>query len=210
MGGEYFVRRELPAKWFERVDNSPDEAFYVQPRMVAHIDALTIDALTDFYREFIPAHADVLDLMSSWISHLPDDLPLGQVSGLGMNGEELANNPHLKDWCVHNLNTDPKLPYATHQFDRITLAVSIQYLTNPVEVMASAYDKLKPGGRICVAMSHRLFPTKAIAAFQQMSVEDRVQLVTHYLQEGGFKEVMFVDRSPSGADPLWLVVGSTS
>jgi SAM-dependent methyltransferase len=202
--------RELPEQWFERTDTSPDENFYAQPRMVAHINTATIDALTEFYREFVPEHASVLDLMSSWISHLPEDLSLGQVSGLGMNEEELANNPQLSDWCVHNLNTDPILPYVRHQFDRITLAVSIQYLTSPVEVMASAHDKLKPGGQICIAMSHRLFPTKAIAAFHQMSAEDRVRLVTHYLEEGGFGEVTFIDRSPVGADPLWLVVGTAS
>ena len=86
---------KLSSRFFQREDESPDEDFYAQPRMVAHIDSVTIDALTEFYREFIPAHADVLYLMSSWISHLPDDLSLGKVSGLGMNDEELANNPQL-------------------------------------------------------------------------------------------------------------------
>jgi SAM-dependent methyltransferase len=202
--------KELPTHWFERVDNNPDEDFYIQPRLVAHIDPETIAALTEFYREFIPAHSNVLDLMSSWISHLPLDLVLGRVSGLGMNAEELAQNPQLTDRCVLNLNTDPNLPYEADQFDRMTLAVSIQYLTSPIQVMSSAHDKLKPGGRICIAMSHRLFPTKAIAAFQQMPTKDRVSLVTHYLQEGGFSDVEFIDRSPMGADPLWLVVGTAN
>ena len=36
---------------------------------------------------------------------------------------------------------------------------------------------------------------------------DRVRLVSTYLELAGFRNVRFVDRSPEGADPLWLVVG---
>ena len=207
----YYNRRmtheELPAHWFEREDNSADEHFYRQPRLVTHIDDATIEALTSYYKTFIPPEADVLDLMSSWISHLPDDLTLGRVSGLGMNAEELAHNQRLSDWRVHNLNTNPELPYAEAAFDRILLAVSIQYLVQPLTVMASASQVLRPGGQICIAMSHRLFPTKAIAAFQRMPPEDRIQLVMAYLSSAGFVDVEFIDRSPPNADPLWLVVG---
>ena len=201
------MTEEMPEHWFDRVDSSADERFYLQPRMVAHIDDATIEQLSEFYGSFIPAGADVLDLMSSWISHLPDDLPLGRVAGLGMNAEELDNNKQLSDWCVHNLNTQPVLPYANHAFDRILIAVSIQYLVKPVEVLTSAKEVLKPGGRICIAMSHRLFPTKAIAAFQRLAANDRIQLVMYYLTAAGFVDVEFVDRSPPNADPLWLVVG---
>ena len=199
---------DIPPHWFDRADNSPDEAFYQQPRFVAHIDPATIDALTEFYREFIPADSSALDLMSSWISHLPPELPLSRSSGLGMNEAELAQNPQLSDWCVHNLNTEPALPYPPQSFDRVLIAVSIQYLTRPLEVMASINTTLKPQGQVCIAMSHRLFPTKAIAAFQRMTPQDRVRLVMYYLEHGGFKDIEFHDRSPSGADPLWLVTGT--
>jgi SAM-dependent methyltransferase len=196
---------DLPAHWFERIDNNPDEAFYDAPRLVAHIDPATITALTDFYRQFIPPGASVLDLMSSWISHLPADLQMSRIAGLGMNATELASNPRLTDWCVHNLNTDPQLPYAAQSFDRVLIAVSIQYLIRPVEVLSSVRSTLRAGGGICIAMSHRLFPTKAIAAFQQMPPEDRMRLVMLYLEQAGFAQVAFVDRSPGDADPLWLV-----
>lgn len=198
---------ELPAAWFERTDSSPDELFYSEPRLVQHIDTATIEALTEFYRTFIPSGADVLDLMSSWISHLPQELTLGRVAGLGMNATELEQNTQLTEWCVQDLNNEPKLPYSGSKFDRITLVVSIQYLVRPLEVMASAYQALKPGGKICIAMSHRLFPTKAIAAFTSMAPEDRIKLVCHYLESAGFQDVEFIDRSPPNADPLWLVVG---
>lgn len=197
----------IPEQFFQRADQSPDENFYQSPRFVTHIDQATIDALTRFYAEFIPAHARLLDLMSSWISHLPDDLTLDRVAGLGMNEAELAANPRLTDFCVHNLNRDPRLPYPSGSFDRVTIAVSVQYLIRPIEVMRSVHDVLASDGGVCIAMSHRLFPTKAIAAFQHLGVEDRLGLVRHYLTVAGFREIEIVDRSPAGADPLWLAVG---
>jgi SAM-dependent methyltransferase len=198
----------LPDGLFVRQDESPDSEFYRQPRFVAHIDAATIQALTEFYRSFIPDAADVLDLMSSWISHLPPEKTYGRVAGLGMNAEELAANPQLHDHSVHDLNADPLLPYAKDEFDRAMIAVSIQYLIKPVEVLASAGAALRAGGQICIAMSHRLFPTKAILAFHRLPPTDRVRLVSSYLELAGFQDVHFVDQSPDNADPLWLVIGT--
>lgn len=199
---------KLPSAMFRRVDEGADSEFYAEPRFVAHIDQATIDALSGFYRAFLPRGCDVLDLMSSWISHLPEDVDYRRVAGLGMNREELQGNPRLDDFVVHDLNDDPVLPFSENSFDRVVLAVSIQYLIRPVKVMASVHNVLRPGGQICIAMSHRLFPTKAIAAFQQLGSEDRVRLVARYLAMSGFSDVQFLDRSPSDADPLWLVIGS--
>ncbi len=197
----------MPASFFDRVDASPDERFYRQPRFVQHIDDVTIAALTDWYREFLPAESDVLDLMSSWVSHYPVEVPLGRVAGLGMNDEELGANPRLTEHCVHDLNLEPELPFDAETFDRATVAVSIQYLVRPVDVMRSAARTLRPGGRLCIAMSHRMFPTKAIRAFHQLQPADRVRLVGTYLHLGGFENVAFVDRSPAAGDPLWIVTG---
>ena len=178
------------------------------PRMVTHIDDATIAALTDYYGGFLAEATSVLDLMSSWISHFPEHRKFEKATGLGMNAEELAANAHLTDWLVHNLNENPILPFEDDVFDRATIAVSIQYLKNPLPVMSDLQRVLKPGGKLCVAMSHRLFPTKAVAAFLKLPAEERIRLVMYYLHEGGFKDVEFIDRSPQGADPLWLVVGS--
>ena len=195
----------LPSFWFHRPDNETDDVFYEQARMVAHIDDATMAAVTDFYREFIPAGASVLDLMSSWLSHLPNDVALGRVAGLGMNAEELAANPQLTEWCVHNLNENPKIPFAAGSFDRALIVVSIQYLTRPVEVLQSVLCSLKSSGAIAIAMSHRLFPTKAIAAFQGMERDDKMKLVGYCLQQAGFNDITFHDRSPPGADPMWIM-----
>ena len=146
--------------------------------------------------------------MSSWISHLPSDKPYGRVAGLGMNAAELAANDQLADFLVHDLNADPVLPYPDDVFDRVAIAVSIQYLIKPVEVLKSVGATLRGGGQICIAMSHRLFPTKAILAFHRMPPSDRVRLVSTYLELAGYRDVRFINESPANADPLWLVVGT--
>ena len=201
---------DFPPGFFDRIDTAPDSEFYRAPRFVQHIDEATIAALTAWHREFLFAGADALDLMSSWVSHYPPEISLGRVAGLGMNAAELAANERLTEHCVHDLNAHPQLPYPASSFDRATIAVSIQYLTRPIETLRSVADTLRPGGRLAVAMSHRLFPTKAIAAFHQLPPAERVRLVGTYLVRGGFESVAFVDRSPPNADPLWIVTGETA
>lgn len=197
---------DLPAELFERVDETEDAAFYRVPRMVAHIDAATIAALTGYYAEVLPAGGDLLDLMSSWISHLPDDATYGHVAALGMNREELAANPRLDEFVVHDLNRTPALPFPDARFDAAMIVVSVQYLTRPVEVFRDIGRVLRDGGQLIVAMSHRCFPTKAIRAFQQLPANERVRLVAAYCHRAGcFDAIEFVDRSPAQADPLWIV-----
>lgn len=194
----------FPRHFFRRADESSDAAFYREPRFVTHIDDATIEALTHLYRDLIPPGAAVLDLMSSWVSHLPPDVTYARVSGLGMNEQELAGNPRLDDYVVHDLNREPELPYPDATFDVVVNAVSVQYLTRPVEVFASVGRVLRPGGTYLVACSHRMFPTKAVAVWQALAPDDRVRLVGSYFAlAGGFDEPRVVDRSPAGADPLW-------
>ncbi len=198
---------ELPPGLFGRADESDDAAFYAEPRFVVHIDAATIAALTQWYAEVIAPGAEVLDLMSSWVSHLPDAaaLPLGRVVGLGMNAAELAANPRLTSFDVVDLNAAPVLPYPPASFDAVLCAVSIQYLTRPFEVFAEVARVLRPGGRVAVSTSQRCFPTKAIRAFQLLPPRDRLALIALYLERaGGFAPAELVDRSPAGADPLWI------
>jgi SAM-dependent methyltransferase len=197
----------LPSEFFQRQDPQPDELFYQEPRYVTHIDDATIEVLTDLYREIIPSGSRVLDLMSSWISHLPTDVSYRRVSGLGMNEQELASNTQLDDYLVHNLNNRPAIPLVDDSFDFVINSVSVQYLTRPTEVFASVRRVLKPGGLSIVAFSHRLFPTKAISVWHQLNRDDRARLVASYhVVAGGFDEPTFLDRSPENADPLWVVI----
>jgi SAM-dependent methyltransferase len=198
----------LPPALFDRTDDSNDALFYQSPRLVAHIDEKTIEALTEFYREKLFDGADVLDLMSSWISHLPEDIELGNVSGLGMNQPELEANRRLSSHVVHDLNIEPTLPYANDSYDFVLIAVSIQYLIRPLEVFAEIARVLRSQGQVIIATSHRCFPTKAIRAFQQADPNDRLQLIAEYIRRTQqFIEPRLDDRSPSGADPLWIVSG---
>ncbi|MDX2171030.1 MAG: methyltransferase domain-containing protein [Deltaproteobacteria bacterium] len=196
----------LPPDFFRRFDDADDGAFYAEPRLVTHIDDATIAALTQLYRELLPAGGAILDLMSSWVSHLPPELPYARVAGLGMNRVELEHNPRLSERVVHDLNATPELPFADDSFDAVLNAVSIQYLTRPVEVYASVRRVLKPGGLALIATSHRCFPTKAIMAWHALSPPERFALVERYVDlAGGFDPVERIDRSPAGADPLWVV-----
>ena len=196
----------LPPEFFGRLDERADEHFYVPPRMVTHIDDATIEALTGAYRELLPSGGRILDLMSSWVSHLPAEASFARVAGLGMNREELAANGRLTDFVVHNLNETPSLPYEDGAFDAVTNAVSVQYLTRPVEVFRDLRRVLVPGGISVVAISHRMFAEKAIALWQSISMEDRVRLVGAYFAlAGGWDEPRVIDRSPENADPLFVI-----
>jgi len=201
----------LPPELFRRLDESSDAEFYAVPRLVAHIDDATIAALTAFYRERIPAGAHVLDLMSSWVSHLPPHVEYARVAGLGMNGEELARNPRLTERVVQDLNLTPALPWADGTFDAVVNAVSIQYLVRPVEVFAEVRRVLRPGGIHIVATSHRMLPTKAIAAWHALEPADRLRLICRYVElAGDDDEPQVLDRSPPDADPLWIVLSCRS
>ena len=123
-----------------------------------------------------------------------------------MSNAELAGNARLTESLVHDLNGDPSLPYDTESFDFVFIAVSIQYLVRPIEVFAEIARILRPGAQIVISMSHRCFPTKAIRAFHVVGANERTQLVNEYMVRAcGFDAPEFIDRSPQGADPLWLV-----
>lgn len=196
----------MPQELLTRLDDTPDAGFYILPRLVTHLDAPSLAALTAFYAEQLTAGEDVLDLMSSWVSHLPPGLALGHVAGLGMNSAELAANPRLTEHVVQDLNADAHLPWPDGRFDAVLNALSIQYLTRPLEVYAEVARVLRPGGIAIIAHSHRCFPTKAVRAFRDYSPADRLRLCRHYLdQTGAFTPAELTDRSPPDADPLWIV-----
>ena len=197
---------------FQRVDESADTNFYVQPRLVTHIDDAAIDALRAHYAKFLPKQGRLLDLMSSWISHYPDDLESQRVAGLGMNAEELAENPQLTEWVVRDLNADPVLPYGDGEFDVVTIAVSVQYLKQPLEVFREIGRILRPGGGCIVSFSNRCFPTKAVRLWQSMGDEGHVQLVGAYFHfSGAFEPPQWHDISPAKgqSDPMYVVQSRT-
>jgi SAM-dependent methyltransferase len=215
------VPDRFPDWFFERDDPSPDAAFYGPPRFVTHIDDGAIAAVGELYAEFgVDGSAGgarrVLDLMSSWVSHLraaPAELVV-----LGMNAAELAANEMATERVVRDLNADPALPFADASFDAVLCCVSIDYLTRPVEVLTETARVLKPGAPVVLTFSNRCFPTKAIRGWLATDDAGRCALVAEYLRRaGGFTEPEVQLRTPPGrerggryrGDPLYAVTART-
>ncbi len=197
----------LPPGAFAKADPSPDPAFYAQPRLVTHIDAGAIAAVTALYREILPPGGDLLDLMGSWVSHLPPEIAYRSLTVHGMNAAELAANPRLTASLVQDLNAAPSLPFADACFDAATLCVSVQYLQRPVDVFREVRRALRPGAPFVVSFSNRCFPTKAVAIWQALDGAKQQQLVAAYLHAAGFGDLTTHTAEPPRGDPLWAVVG---
>lgn len=197
-----------PSDYFRRYDESADENFYSVSRLVTHIDDAAIANVTELYREFFPPGGAILDLMSSWVSHLPAEIAYSRVAGLGMNKEELDANPRLTGRTVQNLNKNQTLPFGDDEFDAAGICVSVQYLTKPNVVFAELARVLKPNAPLVVTFSNRCFPTKAVFAWQMLDDEGHLDLVQQYFAVSqGFDEPevrRFVSRR---SDPLFAVVG---
>ena len=197
----------FPPAAYTRDDESPDGNFYDVPRKVVHIDDDAIAALGRLYAEVLPADGRLLDVMSSWRSHLPPGFRVKEVVGIGLNAEEMADNPQLARSVVHDLNSDPRLPFGDREFDGAMCAVSIQYVLHPVRVLREMRRVLKPGAPFVVSFSNRCFPTKAVAVWLDTMDEQHLQLVRAYFEgAGGWVDVKAEDRSSGlGADPLYAV-----
>jgi FKBP-type peptidyl-prolyl cis-trans isomerase 2 len=174
---------------FQRQDARSDLLYYQKPRLVQHIDDRAIQVVKDIHGQLIHDGMRVLDLMSSWKSHLPEDLRLEKLSGLGLNAEELAKNMDLTDWIVHDLNENPELPYRTGSYDAVVCAVSIEYLIDPETVFKEIGRILRPGGLFIVTFSNRWFPEKVIDIWKDLHEFERMGLVMEYFQ----KSKMFKD-----------------
>jgi len=195
----------LPVACFARIDEGDDAAFYAVPRLVTHIDDDAIAAVGDLYAE-LGIDGDVLDLMSSWVSHFltaPRRLVV-----LGMNEHELRSNAMASERIVHDLNAHPRIPLATETIDDVVCCASVDYLTQPVEVFRDVARVLRPGGRLVCTFSNRVFPTKAVQAWLHATDEQRCALVATYFGNAEvFDEPTIARRTPPQhrGDPLYTV-----
>ncbi len=208
----------FPTGFFGRDDDSSDRLFYLAPRFVTHIDDGAIEAVGALYAELGVDGSRgeprrVLDLMSSWVSHLrraPSELVV-----LGLNADELAANPMAAERVVQDLNADPRLPFADAGFDAVLCCVSVDYLIDPVAVLREAARVLRPGAPVVVTFSNRCFPTKAVHGWLATDDIGRVAIVSAYLRTaGGYDEPEASLRTPDSpayrGDPLYAVVAHRS
>ncbi len=199
---------ELPADAFRKEDGGDDADFYRPARLVTHIDEAATRALTAYYRATLPAGGVLLDLMSSWVSHLPPEVAFTEVIGHGMNAEELRTNPRLSRSFVQNLNRTPILPLEADSCDAALCCVGVQYLQRPLEVFAEIFRILRPGAPFVVSFSNRCFPTKAVAIWRSLDANGHAALVRLYLERAGFRNIRAeVLRDGSKSDPLIAITG---
>jgi SAM-dependent methyltransferase len=199
----------LPMTAAARVDLRLDSVAGLELAPGDRIDAAAIAAVTELYREILPAGGAILDLMSGWVSHLPPEIPYARVVGVGLDACELAENPFLDEWRVQDLNREPRLPFATAEFDGAAICVSIQHLARPCEVIREVGRVLKPGAPLVVTFSNRCLPTRAIACWCLLDDAGHLCLVAHYFVEAGnWADIRCLDRTPAGGgDPLYAVIG---
>ncbi|VXD24125.1 conserved hypothetical protein [Planktothrix serta PCC 8927] len=208
-----------------KLDETDDSLFYSFPRFVTHVDEGFIDQLTTLYRNRLKPQTRILDLMSSWVSHLPSEIEFAHVEGHGMNEEELAKNSQLDHYFIQDLNQNPKLPLSDQDFDAVLICVSIQYLQYPEAIFSEIHRILKPGGITIVSFSNRMFYQKAIAAWREETEANRLELVKGYLNSvqsnnlTGFnppevianqsKTPLFMQMlGMGGSDPFYAVIAS--
>jgi hypothetical protein len=203
-------RLGLPQGAFTKIDAEEDEIFYEPSRLVCHIDDGAIAALTEFYRATLPAGGVLLDLMSSWVSHLPPEIDYAEVIGHGMNATELAVNPRLTRWFVQNLNRETTLPLPDTTGDAAMVCVSIQYLQQPVAVLREVARVLRRGAPLVISFSNRCFWTKAVAIWRTLDDAGHARLVELYLRHAGFERIethQLAEWVEDVSDPITAVVG---
>ncbi len=196
----------FPADYFHRQDDSDDHLFYQSARKVVHIDEHAIEVLGELLTRSLPRRGVYLDLMSSWRSHLPEAIRPQHVLGLGMNEEEMADNPQLAEYVIQDLNHNPRLPFEDGHFDGVICTVSVQYLTQPIEVFAEVYRVLRPGGAFVVSFSNRCFPSKAVNIWLRMNDTQHLALVTRYFELSGAWAGLYAEHHIAPlVDPLYAV-----
>lgn len=201
-----------------KIDRSDDALFYAEPRFVQHLDGGFRARLSELYRQRLPAGAQLLDLMTSWVSHLPEEIGYASVIGHGLNAAELQANPRLDRFWVQNLNRDQTLPLETASVDGVLITAGWQYLQQPEAIAAELLRILRPGGQLIVAFSNRMFAQKAPQIWLDGSDQDHLRVVARILVAQGWPqpELLAEPTRPPGplgwlggqGDPFFAVIAS--
>jgi FKBP-type peptidyl-prolyl cis-trans isomerase 2 len=167
---------------FRRQDERSDGIFYGMPRLVQHLDDCALRIISAEYGRLLPSGGNILDLMGSWDSHLPEGATVRSLTVLGMNEEELRKNRRADGFVVHDLNLQPSLPLADSSFDAVFNTAAIEYAVDPHLLCREIARVLRPGGVVAIAFSNRWFESKAIALWGELHEFERVGLVVDLLE----------------------------
>jgi SAM-dependent methyltransferase len=198
----------VPITAFTAVEHSPDPAFSPEISF-ERIDTAALAAVTNLYREVLPAGGAILDVMAGWVPHLPPESPFRRVVGIGIDKRALLENPFLDEWRVQDLNRSPILPFGAGEFDGATICGAIQYLRRPGEVIREIARVLRPGAPLIVTFSNRCQATKAIACWCLLDETGHLcQIAQRFAEAGNWADIRCVDRTPpGGGQPLYAVIG---
>jgi len=168
-------------------DISDDEIFYQQPRFVHHLSDSFRNRLTSLYSEYLLNHQIILDLMSSWVSHLPSNISYKKVIGHGMNEAELSSNERLDRFFVQNLNKKQNMPIEDSSVDVGLIVAGWQYLQYPEKVSLELSRVIKSDSLLIISFTNRAFWTKAPNIWTYSSEEKRIEYVTSVLTSNGWR-----------------------
>lgn len=205
-----------------REDEQSDALFYREPRLVTHVDIGFALRLQELYKKRLLPGSAVLDLGAACVSYLPEDVPLRDVVGLGMNMEEMQANDELTTRVVHDLNANPELPFGNEEFDAVLCASAIQYFTQPEAVLAEAARVLRTGGIMVIAFTDKCLASKALVGWKERGNLERTELVLDLVravpsmttpeliwdvnQLSAVGQIMPSLRDQLGGDPLMAIV----
>ncbi len=197
-------------------DISDDGIFYQQPRFVHHLSDSFRNRLTSLYSEYLLNHYIILDLMSSWVSHLPSNISYKKVIGHGMNEAELSSNERLGKFFVQNLNKKQNMPIEDSSVDVGLIVAGWQYLQYPEKVSLELSRVIKSDSLLIISFTNRAFWTKAPNIWTYSSEEKRIEYVTSVLTSNGWRiEKILIEKTQdkrlfgfysSESDPFFSVI----
>ena len=180
----------------DKLDNANDEIFYQQPRYVHHLSEPFRTRLTKLYTDYLLNHHVILDLMSSWVSHLPPNYCYKKVIGHGMNEAELSSNKRLDRFWLQNLNKSQNLPIEDSSIDVGLIVAGWQYLQYPEKVSLELSRIIKSDSLLIISFTNRAFWTKAPNIWTNSSEEKRIEYVCNVLIANGWRiEKIFNERT---------------
>ena len=200
----------------DKLDISDDLIFYQNPRFVNHLSVSFRERLTNLYSKYLFSHYVILDLMSSWVSHLPSQIKYKKVIGHGMNEQELSANNRLDRFWVQNLNKNQNMPLEDSTIDIGLIVAGWQYLQYPEKVSLELSRIIKTDSLLIISFTNRAFWTKSPNIWVNSSEDGRIDYVKNVLSNNGwivekiFKETTYENRVfglySAESDPFFSVI----